>query len=93
MTATKLLQTEFNVTSMKNVWCSQQHSYQSLAKQAISILIPLATTYCSKASFSAFVTIKMKQRNHLDIQHDMPVALSKTQPQFSVLVQKRQASH
>ena len=91
----KLLQIEFNATSLKNSWCSQQHSYQLLAKQAISTLIPFATTYRSEAAFSALVTIKTKQRNHLDFQHDMRVALSKAQPQFSVLVQKRQqqASH
>ena len=93
--ANKLLQIEFNATSLENFGCSQQHSYQSLAKQAISTLIPFATTYRSKAAFLAFVTIKTKQRNRLDVQHDMRVALSKTQPQFSVLVQKRQqqASH
>ena len=36
--ASKLLQIEFNATSLENFWCSQQHSYQSLAKQAISRL-------------------------------------------------------
>ena len=92
--ASKLLQIEFNATSLENFWCSQQYSYQSLAKQAISTLIPFATTYHSEAAFSALVTTKTKQRNRLDVQHDMRVALSKTQTQFSVLVQKRQqASH
>ena len=92
--ASKLLQIEFNATSLENFWCCQQHSYQSLAKQGISTLIPFATTYRSEATFSAIVTIKTKQRNRLDVQHDMRVALSKTQQPFSVLVQKRQkASH
>ena len=58
----------------------------SLAKQAINTQIPFATTYRYEAAFSALVTIKTKQRNRLDVQHDMRVALSKTQPQFSVLV-------
>ena len=87
--ASKLLQIEFNATPLENFWCSQQNSYQSLAKQAISTLISFATTYRSEASFSALVTIKTKQRNRLGVQHDMRVALSKTQPQFSVLVQKK----
>ena len=82
--ASKLLLIEFNATSLENLWCSQQYSYQSLAKQAISTLIPFATTYRSEAAFSALVTIKTKQRNRLDSQHGMRVALSKTQPQFSV---------
>ena len=88
--ASKLLHIEFNAISLEKFWCSQQHSYQSLAKQAISILIPFVATYLSEAAFLALVIIKTKNRNHLDVQHDMHVALSKTKPQFSVLVQKRQ---
>ena len=88
--ASKLLLIEFNAISRENFWCSQQYSYQSLVKQAISTLIPFATTYRSEAAFSALVTINTKQRNRLDVQHGMRVALSKIQPQFSVLVQKRQ---
>ena len=88
--AIKLFQIEFNATCLENFWCSQQHSYQSLAKQAISTLIPFATTFRFEAAFSALVTIKTKQRNRSDVQHDMRVALSKTQPQPSVLMQKRQ---
>ena len=91
--ASKLLQIEFNATSLENVWCSQQLSYQSLAKQAIRTLIPL-NTFRSQAAFSALVTIKTKQKNRLDVHHDMGVSLSKTQAQCSVLVQKeQQASH
>ena len=93
--ASKLLQIEINAASLENFWRSQQYSYQSLAKQAINTLIPFATTYRSEAAFLALVTIKTKQRNRLDVQHNMRVALSKTQPQFIVLLQKRQqqASH
>ena len=41
--ARELLHIEFNTISLEKLWCSQQHSYQSLAKQAISTLIPFAT--------------------------------------------------
>ena len=73
--ASELLHIEFNATSLEKLWCSQQHSYQSLAKQAISTLIPFATTYLSKAAFSALVTLKTEHRNCLDVQHDMRVAV------------------
>ena len=87
-------QIKFNATSVEKFWCSQQHSYKSLAKQAISTPIPFVTTYLSEAAFLALGSVKMKRRNRLDFQHDMRVALLKTQPQFSVLVQKtQQASH
>ena len=60
--SSKLLQIEFNVTFLENFWCCQQHSHQSLAKQAISTLIPFATAYRSEAAFSALITIKTKQK-------------------------------
>ena len=60
MRANKLLQIEFNVTSLENFWCFQQHSYQSLEKQAINTLIPFAATYLSEGAFSALVTKKAK---------------------------------
>ena len=91
----KLLKIEFNAKTLEEFWCSQQQSYQSLAKQAICSMIPFATMYLCEAGFLALVTMKTKHRNRMDVQHDMWVALSKTHPQFSDLVQntQHQASH
>ena len=91
----ELLKIEFNAKTLEEFWCSQQQSYQSLAKQAIRSMIPFATMYLCEAGFSALVTMKTKHRNRMDVQHDIRVALSKTHPQFSDLVQKtqQQASH
>ena len=93
--ASELLKIEFNAKTLEEFWCSQQQSYQSLAKQAIRSTIPFATMYLCEAGFLALVTMKIKHRNRTDVQHDMRVALSKTHPQFSDLVQKtqQQASH
>ena len=65
--ASVLLHFEFNATFLEKFWCSQQHSYQSLAKQTISTLIPFATTYLFEAAFLALFTIKTKHRNRLDV--------------------------
>ena len=86
--ASELLKIEFNAKTLEEFWCSQQQSYQSLEKQAIRSMIPFATTYLCEAGFSALVTMKTKHRNRMGVQHDMRVALSKTHPQFSDLVQK-----
>ena len=93
--ASELFKIEFNAKTLEEFWCSQQQSYQSLAKQAIRSMILFATTYLCEAGFSALVTMKTKYRNCMDAQHDMRVALSKTHRQFSDLVQKtqQQASH
>ena len=40
--ASELLRIEFNGTSLEKFWCSQQRSYQSLAKQPINTLISFA---------------------------------------------------
>jgi hypothetical protein len=53
-------------------------------------LILFATTCLCESGFSTLETIKPKNRNRLDVQHDMCAALSKTTPQFNVLVQAKQ---
>jgi hypothetical protein len=53
-------------------------------------LIPFATIYICESGFSTLVTIKTKNRNRLDVQRDMRVALSKTTPQFNALIQAKQ---
>ena len=88
--ANELLRIEFNSKTGEQFWCSQRQTYPSLAKQACNALIPFVTTYLCEAGFSALVTIKTKHRNRLDVKDDMRAALSKTQPQFSLLVQEKQ---
>jgi hypothetical protein len=45
--------------------------------------------------FSALATMKTKNRNQLDVQHDMRVTLSNTTWEFNVLIQdiQEQSSH
>jgi hypothetical protein len=58
-------------------------------------LIPFATTYLCESRFLTLATMKTKNRNRLDIKHDMRVALSNTTPEFNVLIQdkQQQSSH
>lgn len=86
----ELLRLEFYSKSVEEFWCSQCLTYPSLAKQAIDVLLPFVTTYLCEAGFSALVVIKTKKRSRLEVEEDMRVALSKTQPQFNLLVQERQ---
>ena len=64
-------------------------AYPRLVKRAMVALIPLATSYVCESRFSA-LAIKTKQRNRLEVKDNMRVALSKTIPQFQVLVEKKQ---
>lgn len=58
--------------------------YHLLAKKAMTAIIPF------ESGFSTLVAIKTKIRNLLDAKDDMRVALSKTTPQFHLLIEDKQ---
>ena len=62
---------EFSDDSLENFWASQLETYPVLAKKALTVLVPFATTYLCETGFSCLVHIKTKSRNRLDPQHDM----------------------
>ena len=87
--ASAIMQQNFNAISPLEFWCSLINSYPSMSKRALTKLIPFATTYLCKAGFSILVAIKTKNRNRLNIKHDMRIALSKTPPQVDVLLSRK----
>nr|CAI5859498.1 unnamed protein product [Callosobruchus analis] len=50
------------------------------------------STYLCEAGFSALVSIKTKQRNHLNIEGDLRVALSSTHPRTDLILKNKQSS-
>ena len=90
-----MIRHEFNSKSLGEFSCSLTQAYPRLAKRVMGALIPFATTYLCESGFSALITIKTKSRNRLDVKHDMRVALSKTTPQFHLIiaVKQQQPSH
>jgi hypothetical protein len=72
-----------------------REAYLRLVKQAVETLILFATVHLCESGFSTLVTIKTKNQNRLNVQHDMHVALSMTTPQFNVLIKakEQQFSH
>jgi hypothetical protein len=75
--------------------CSLRDVCPQHGKRALEALIPFATIYLRESGLPTLVTIKTKSRNQFDVQHDMRVDLSKTTPQFNVLIQgkQQQSSH
>ena len=86
----QMLRNDFNSKNVTEFWCSLTHAYPRLVKRAMVALLPFATSYLCESGFSALLANKTKQRNRLNVQDDMRVALSKTIPQFHVLVEKKQ---
>ena len=81
---------EFFDDSLENFWASQLETYPVLAKKALTVLVPFATTYLCETEFSCLIHIKTKSRNRLDPQHDMRVALSTKTPRFDVIINRKQ---
>jgi len=86
----QMLRSDFNSEKVAEFWCSLTQAYPRLVKRAMVALIPFATSYLCQSGFLALLAIKTKQRKRLDVEDDMRVALSKTIPQFHVLVEKKQ---
>ena len=85
-----VLKSQFQTDTLDEFWCSQVHSFPLLTKRAMNMLIPFVTTYVCEAGFSTMLNIKSKNRNKLDIEHDMRVALSCTKPRIDKIVKKKQ---
>jgi hypothetical protein len=75
-----LLKQGFSNQNLDEFWCSQVTAYAVMAKKALSVLIPFATTYLCESGFSTLVSVKTKAINRLDARHDMRLVLSKTVP-------------
>ena len=85
-----LLKQEFSKQNIGEFWCGQMASYPVLAEKAVTTLIPFPTTYLCESGFSSLVSIKTKSRNRLEVKHDMRLALSKTAPRITNIIEKKQ---
>jgi hypothetical protein len=76
-------------------WCVMYNSYPQVAMYAFKVLVPFASTYLCESGFSALFHIKTKERNRLNVEDDMRLALTSTQPRISKLAAlvQPQSSH
>ncbi len=80
----------FQSQSINCFWVEMAYIYPDVAKKALKILIPFATTYECETAFSSLVSIKTKFRNRLDVGDEMRVALATTEPDFDELINGKQ---
>lgn len=87
----------FGEVSLSHFWCSDvMAEYPSLATLAVKTLLPFSTTYLCESGFSTLLQLKSKQRNRLDTEHDLRVALTTVIPDFENLIKSKphaQLSH
>ena len=86
------LQLQFKRNPLVDFWTESLTSYTVLAKQALRVLMPFATTYLCEAAFSAMAAVKTKHRQRLDaVEKDLRLKLSSIAPNFGELCAKMQA--
>ena len=80
----------FETLRVTEFWLSVASSYPEISKIALKKLLAFSSTWLCESTFSALVCIKSKQRNRLDVEHDIRCALLTTEPRISKLVSKAQ---
>ncbi|XP_047145649.1 protein FAM200A-like [Hydra vulgaris] len=83
----------FKVAPLNNFWLKMRNSYPLCSSIALKALVPFSTSYLCKAGFSAMLSLKTKRRNRLDIDADIRCALSKTKPNFQILIASKQCQN
>ncbi|XP_065639503.1 protein FAM200A-like [Hydra vulgaris] len=83
----------FKVAPLNNFWLKMRNSYPLCSSIALKALIPFSTSYLCEARFSAMLSLKTKKRNRLDIDADIRCALSKTKPNFQILIASKQCQN
>ncbi|CAH1983112.1 unnamed protein product [Acanthoscelides obtectus] len=71
----------FHLLTLEKFWIKGLPINSTLASFALRIL----------TGFSALALIKTKQRNRLDVDSDLMIALAKTEPRINQLVQNMQS--
>ena len=80
----------FKTLPVTEFWLSVALSYPEISKVALKKLLAFSSTWLCESVFSMLVCMKSKQRNRLDVEHDILCALSTTEPRISKLVAKAQ---
>ena len=71
----------------------QYDSYLQISKLAFQALLTFATMYLCKSGFSVVLHMKTKERNKMNVEDDMRMALSSMQPQILQLAANLQNNH
>lgn len=91
LAADGMLKMEYYSQSVDVFWMKRKHEYPELAREALKLLVPFATSYLCELTFSAMVDIKTKKRNRLQLENDLIINVSKIAPRFDKLLKNKQA--
>jgi len=83
----------FSTASLGEFWTSVKKEKPIIGNEAMTFLLPFATTYLCEQGFSALTVVKTKARNHLDPGDDLRIALSKTEPCIEDIMKEKFQFH
>ena len=75
LSSDRSLKLHFKTMSLPSFWLSVSPEYPMLSRKAMTILLPLATTYLCEAASSALTNLKTRYRSKLQVDCDMRVCL------------------
>ena len=81
------LQLKLSAVSLAEFWTFVKQEHPDLGDEALEHLLPFASTYLCKVTFSAMATIKTKQRNRLSLENSLITAVASLPPRIDVLTQ------
>lgn len=91
LTTDGVLWLQFKPKPLVDFW-AEAMAYPVLAKKALKVLMPFASSYLCEAGFSALVAVKTKYWQRLDaVEKDLRLKLSSVTPKFRELCAQRQA--
>jgi hypothetical protein len=85
------LQIRFQENACDTFWICIKSEYLELSKQAISILLPFASTYLCETAFSTLEIIINKYRFRLNDETNLRVVMSNIKPNIELIMSTMQA--
>ena len=80
----------FHQKLLIDLWLGAQTHYPAVFREAKVFLMPFVTTYLCESGFSELLYIKNKQRNRINVEEDLRIKLSSSNPDFEKLVKEKQ---
>jgi len=84
------LKMEFTKLELGEFWIKIKNEYPLLSKKALLFLLPFTTTYLCETGFSSMIEVKNKFRNKLNLEPNLRLKLSNTEPDISSLISNLQ---
>jgi hypothetical protein len=90
MRTDRRFQTILKEKSLSEFRCEVSKDYPSLGRSAVTALLPFGSTYLCERIFSAMALIKTRQRNCLQLEPGLILAVSTIPPRIDKLMSSRQ---